>query len=144
MFALFIAYLLAVAAITLGPAPAPDETLGIVRATVTWLNAHGVGVSYDGVEFAANVVMFVPFGVFVRGLLPTRPALLVIAIGAVTSLGIECAQLLLPTRVSDPRDIVANTLGTWLGVGIRAGAARWHTARQRPDRDDIPTLSSPG
>ncbi|WP_421732403.1 VanZ family protein [Cellulomonas sp.] len=117
MFALFIAYLAAVAAITLGPAPAPDETLGVVRAAVTWLNAHGVGVSYEGVEFAANVVMFVPFGVFVGRLWPDVPWWQVIALGFGTSLVIECTQrTFLPTRIPDVRDLLANTAGVALGL----------------------------
>ncbi len=87
-------------------------------------------VTYDGVEFAANVVLFVPFG------------LLSIAWGArwwhgilgglATSLAIETWQLLfLPTRVADARDLVSNTLGAALGVGVALLLARWWVRSQQ-------------
>jgi len=127
-------YLLGVARVTLWPEPAPDDTFDIVRAVLDWLEAHGIPLSYAGLESAANVVMFVPFGILVGLLLPRRPPWTVIALGAGTSVAIELAQLaFLPSRVSDPRDVVANTLGAAVGVGLlRLWTARTTTAVEVP------------
>lgn len=74
-------------------------------------------ITLDRVEFAANVAMFVPLGVFavlwfgVRGWW-TAPLL-----GLAMSGAIELTQaLFLDTRVPDPRDLVANTLGAVIGM----------------------------
>ncbi|MDQ0424596.1 MULTISPECIES: VanZ family protein [Cellulomonas] len=122
-----VAYLAAVAAVTLSPAPADDGTLGAVRAAVAWLAAHGLPVTYLGVEAAANVVMFVPFGVLV-GLLVARPWAVVL-LGAATSALVETVQLALPTRVSTVQDVVMNTLGAAVGVAALALAARARARR---------------
>ncbi|MBB3158771.1 glycopeptide antibiotics resistance protein [Microbacterium proteolyticum] len=81
-------------------------------------------VTYSGVEFTANVAMFVPLGLLVvawggrwwHGILG----------GLVVSAGIETWQLLmLPGRVADVRDLVANTLGAALGIGAAVVFSRW-------------------
>lgn len=81
-----------------------------------------------GLEFLANIVMFAPLGLFIgllwwprwRGLLFTIPPLV--------SLGIETFQFLfLPNRGPQFEDIVANTLGGWLGLGGFALAFRIST-----------------
>ena len=64
-------YLLGVARMTLWPDFASPDELDALRSLVAWLTGHGVPVTYDGVEAAANVVMFVPFGVL-GGLLVSR------------------------------------------------------------------------
>ncbi|WP_448059166.1 VanZ family protein [Cellulomonas hominis] len=118
-----IGYLAAVVRITLWPEPADAETFGIVRRVIAALSRHGVPLTYAGVEAAANVVMFVPFGVLVSLVVPFpgrcrrwRVPLVVIA-GMVTSAVIELSQLLfLPTRVATIQDVALNTLGTALGV----------------------------
>ncbi|WP_456786649.1 VanZ family protein [Cellulomonas sp. P5_C5] len=117
--AALVVYLALVARITLWPEPAPDETFDLVRAALDLLRSLGLPLTYSGLEFAANIAMFVPFGVLVGLLTPPRRVWLVIGAGAATSVAIELAQLaFLPERVSDPRDVVANTLGTAIGVGL--------------------------
>lgn len=132
---LLVAYLLAVAAVTLGPAPADDGTLGLVRTLVARLADLGLPITYLGLEAVANVVMFVPFGVLV-GLLLDRPRWVVVLLGAVTSAAIETVQLALPTRVPTLQDVVLNTLGAALGVVVLElvlrGRAR-RTAQPEPD-----------
>jgi len=128
--ALLVAYLAAVAAVTLGPAPADTETLGAVRTVVAWLSDHGVPVTYLGVEAVANVVMFVPFGVLVGLLAPARAWWAVVLLGAATATLIETVQLWLPTRYPTVQDVVMNTLGAAVGVGVPAAVAHVRERRR--------------
>ena len=43
---------------------------------------------------------------------------LALAIGVAATLTIEFVQLFLPARFSDPRDLLANTLGTLAGIAL--------------------------
>lgn len=125
-----VVYLALVARLTLWPEVASDDVLDVVRETTDWLTGHGVPLSYDVVEAASNVLMFVPFGVLV-GLLVRRGPL-VVALGCALSVAIEtCQALFLPTRVADPRDVVMNTLGAVLGV-LLVPAVRQLRTRLRP------------
>ena len=65
--------------------------------------------------------MFVPLGFFASLLFPGRWALLAVPVLAAFSYAAETIQeSVLADRVSDPRDIVANTTGALLGalVGV--------------------------
>ena len=116
---LFALYLVGLARVTLWPRLADDDGFDLVRTVLSWLNSVGIGLTYSVTEFLANIALFVPFGILVSLLLPRRRAWTVVALGLATSAVIELAQLLfLPHRVADVRDLVANTLGTALGVGI--------------------------
>ena len=60
-----------------------------------------------------------PFGVLVPiafAELNVRTASLTVGLGFAVSLCIELAQLLIPGRVPDPRDLVSNTLGVAIGL----------------------------
>ena len=74
-------------------------------------------ITFDVVEVAANVAMFVPLGLLVvawRG-----PWWLALVLGVTVSSAIELTQLwFLPTRVADVGDVVANTLGAVIGLGL--------------------------
>jgi len=74
------------------------------------------GLSAADIEFAANVAMFVPVGMFFLLLLGRRQWWLAVLAGLVLTLGIEAAQQEIPGRVSDPRDVVSNGAGTAIGV----------------------------
>ncbi|MDQ0372105.1 VanZ family protein [Cellulomonas humilata] len=116
---LFALYLVGLARVTLWPELADDDGFDLVHTILEWLDSLGIGLTYSLTEFLANIALFVPFGILVSLLLPRRPAWLVVALGLATSAAIELAQLLfLPHRVADVRDLVANTLGTAVGVGI--------------------------
>ncbi|WP_028047250.1 VanZ family protein [Cellulomonas sp. URHE0023] len=126
-------YLALVARLTLWPAPAPSSSFDLVREVLAWLARVGVPITYAGLEAAANVVMFVPFGVLV-GLL-VRRGWLVVVLGLCLSAAIELTQLLLlPTRVPTVQDVVLNTLGAALGVlglqAVRSVKARRRVARR--------------
>ena len=80
-------------------------------------------ITFDRVEAAANVVMFVPVGLFFVLLFGRRLWWVAIIAGAAFSIGIEYVQLeFLPTRVADVRDVITNTSGTDHRRAARAGA----------------------
>ena len=123
-------YLLAVAWITLNPAPpdphrnpALDWLLGVFASVpaLAWID-------FRVTEFTANVLLFVPLGVLGTLLLGRWRWWLVLALGIATTLVIEFAQLFLPARFSDPSDLIANTLGTAVGIGV---VAAWAAAGSR-------------
>ncbi|KQR23604.1 VanZ family protein [Microbacterium sp. Leaf151] len=117
---------------TLRPTLVDPQVESVIWRLVRVLQSvPGLGwVTYDGVEFTANVAMFVPLGALIlvwrgrwwHGILG----------GLVLSAGIETWQLLfLPTRVADVRDLVANTLGAAIGVGTVVLFSRWGARSQQ-------------
>lgn len=97
------------------------EVLGLVRSVAQVISGVGLPfwLVFRVLEFSANIVMFVPFGVLVPlafGRLDGRVAWLTIAAGAGLSMAIELSQLVIPGRVSSVLDVVANTLGAAVGV----------------------------
>jgi glycopeptide antibiotics resistance protein len=117
--ALFVLYLLGLARLTLWPRLGDDDGFDLVHAVLSWIRSTGIALTYSAAELLANIALFVPFGILVSLLWPRRPAWVVVALGLATSAAIELTQLLfLPHRVSDVRDLVANTLGTAIGVAV--------------------------
>jgi glycopeptide antibiotics resistance protein len=116
---LSIGYLWAVAWMTLRAAPYGSDIAGALNRLLAWLaqRESTAWITFDRVEFGANVAMFVPLGVFavlwfgVRGWW-TAPLL-----GLLTSGAIELIQAtFLDSRVADVRDLIANTLGAVIGM----------------------------
>ncbi len=79
-------------------------------------------VSGDGhgpsalVEVLANVVLFVPLGLYLAALGARWKPLVIVG----TSVALEIAQFALATGSSDVTDVIVNTAGGLLGVGIAA------------------------
>jgi glycopeptide antibiotics resistance protein len=72
---------------------------------------------YAFVERSANVVLFVPLGLFVALLLPRRRWWIAALTGLAVSGAIETAQLLLlPARFATLDDVAMNTTGALLGA----------------------------
>jgi glycopeptide antibiotics resistance protein len=127
-------YLAAVAWITLNPAPGDPAGNPLLRSLLRAVSALPLLGWVDAAvaEFTANVLLFVPMGVLFTALLGPWRWWLAVAIGVGATLGIEFAQLFLPARFTDVRDLLANTFGTVLGVAAvllvtaarRSGAAR--------------------
>jgi glycopeptide antibiotics resistance protein len=125
-------YLGVVGWITLGPQPFDEGSDSFV-----WRLLHLLGrfpltdwVTYSFLEFWANVAMFVPVGLFFLLLLGRRRWWLAIVLGVVLTCAIEFVQMFLPDRVSDPRDILANSVGALVGVVV-ALVVTWPAAVRR-------------
>ncbi|HWU46564.1 MAG TPA: VanZ family protein [Humibacter sp.] len=113
-----LAYLGLVGWVTLGPQPFDDGTDGWLFSLLDFFSAHRVTdwITYDRLEFGANVAMFLPIGLFLLLLLGRRRWWLAILLGFALTVGIETAQLYIPGRVSDIRDVISNTTGALVGV----------------------------
>ena len=78
-----------------------------------------VWVDFHTLEFGANVAMFVPLGICVGLLLSRRKQWAGIFILPVISLAIELAQYwFLVNRLATVSDVIANSIGGWVGVAI--------------------------
>ncbi|CAN5252782.1 hypothetical protein BH09ACT1_BH09ACT1_28300 [soil metagenome] len=134
------AYLGLVAWITLGPQPVDTgNDYWLVRVLRLFADHRTTSwITYARVEFGANIAMFVPVGVFFLLLFGRRAWFVAMFAGFVLTCAIETAQLFLPTRVTDIRDIISNTLGAAIGVLlaliITAGKAREIRRRERQAR----------
>ena len=103
------AYLLFVGWVTLNPAPPNPARNELLLQLLKILP-----ISYDALEFTANIGMFVPIGALVAIL--SRHLWIGIVVGIALTCGIEFTQQFLPARFPDVRDLVANSLGALLGV----------------------------
>jgi glycopeptide antibiotics resistance protein len=113
-------YLLAVAAITLDPLPPDPHRNGLLEALLLVFARTPLlaWVTYDVVEFTANILLFVPMGLLLTLLFGRERWWLALALGVAATFTIEFVQLFLPARVSDTRDLLANTLGTIVGIAV--------------------------
>jgi glycopeptide antibiotics resistance protein len=130
---LFAGYLVAVGFVVWSPQP--REGVGIPELVARWvagLLALAYGPTFDVLEVAANVAMFVPFGVLALTAYRWMRVWSATLAGLVTSGVIEGVQLFLPTRYSTVSDLVANTAGALLGALLVAGVRRART-RSTPD-----------
>lgn len=114
-----VAVLVAVGCITLGPPDAVADARRAVMAGVELLAAPWPGAVHRGqVEAVANALLFVPVGALAALTLRRRGPVLPVLLGAGSSVLVELAQIAIPGRVPDPVDVVANTVGTALGVAL--------------------------
>lgn len=131
-----LAWTAIILAITLSPEQPTDG--GWVRDSLAWLAERGLPawVTYDVIEVAANVVLFIPFGLFLALCLrgsssavgayrdPTLfiwPTVLALSL----SLTIEFTQAtFLPARFATVSDLAANTAGALLGASLAVITAR--------------------
>lgn len=112
------AYLGFVGWVTLTPSSiAPTGSEFIVRVLARLQRYEELSwLTYNRAEFLANIALFVPVGLFLLLLVGSR-FWWVAGFGAfVMTAAIETAQRSIPGRVSDERDILANTAGALLGI----------------------------
>ncbi len=113
-------YLVFVGWVTLGPQPIDESNNGLIFKALRVFDRYEATswITYNTLEFTANIAMFFPIGLFLVLLFGRRLWWLAMALGCGITLAIETAQIFIPTRVSDPRDLVANSAGAILGVLI--------------------------
>ena len=111
------AYLAVVGWITLSPqAEARQE--GWLWRLALFFDRHAATewITFNLLEFVANVLLFLPFGVFFVLLFGRGRWWLAILLGVAMTLCIEFVQQFIPNRVSDPRDILSNSIGAVVGT----------------------------
>jgi glycopeptide antibiotics resistance protein len=116
---LTVAYLLALAIVTLTPSTSGERVFSLLGRLVAGLQSYerAEWISYSGAEFVANILVFVPLGVLLVLLFGRRHWFAVVVAGLLASCWIELAQSIwLGDRAGDPRDIASNTIGTVVGV----------------------------
>ena len=114
------AYLVFVAWLTLTPQPiGPDQEAFILRV-LDGLHRHGYAESldYNRLEFLANIALFVPVGMFLLLLFGAGGWWLAAICSFAMTFAIETAQLGIPGRVSDDRDLLANSIGALIGIAV--------------------------
>ncbi|WP_308121782.1 VanZ family protein [Actinotalea ferrariae] len=137
---LLAVYLLAVLRITQWPSFAEPGAFTGLAEVLAWLHARGLPTAVDValVEALANVAMLVPFGVLVP-LAGLRRTWLAVPLGCAFSIAIELAQLAFwPTRVATVQDVVMNTLGAAVGVGLLTLGRRYAAHVSTPEAGGAP------
>ena len=117
----FLVLLGLVLAITLSPTPVDQGRGAWVAAVLSVLHRIGVSESfgYSELETASNIVMFIPLGVVLALALPPARRWIGFVVLPLLSAVIECAQfVVLPRRYSSFGDVVANSIGGWIGVSL--------------------------
>ncbi|MBS1907077.1 MAG: VanZ family protein [Actinobacteria bacterium] len=134
---LLVPYAIWILLLTLLPAEEAGRVTGIVaviaRVAASW------GAPFDAVyavlEFAANIVLFAPLGMLLALAWRRASAVVLIAAGGAGSVAIELVQLAIPGRFSALSDVIANTLGTAVGVLLVRAIGRH---RRRPGEGGTP------
>ncbi len=121
--ALGVAWLLAVAFLTLQPAGMRLEEFGRIPELCLFCGTRGAG------DAILNVVMFVPLGLVLGG--RSRSLGAIMLVGAALSTGIELGQVFVPGRSSSPADVLWNGLGAGLGGLVHARIAARVSGRAR-------------
>ncbi|MHA7263980.1 VanZ family protein [Arthrobacter sp. TMN-37] len=116
-----------VAVVVLWRTPVDSGAANVLERWLRFLHTRGLpaAVDYGFIEFAANMAMFLPLGLFWFILAPRGWRWYGPLVGLGLSALIELAQLvLLPERFATPYDVLANGLGTFVGT-VLAWAALW-------------------
>ncbi|WP_207454587.1 VanZ family protein [Herbiconiux sp. SYSU D00978] len=113
-----VAYCLLVVVVLLWPTPVDAPLAGPLDRVIAALQRRGLGwVTYERIEFAANVALFAPIGLLGGMLVPRRAFVLPILLAAATSALFEFTQgALLADRTASALDVAANTIGATIGV----------------------------
>jgi len=118
----FLAYATTVVAVTL--LPIHRHAPGYWAGQPWWTVIHWIPGEVDTPSFVLNVIMLIPFGVFVPLLWRTADSVRRLALlAALSSAGIELSQFVLGVtlgsrRTVDVNDLIANTLGALIGLLI--------------------------
>ena len=127
LLALLVAYVVTLALIAFWPTHVDRDAgplLDAIERIFPW-------ATYRRIEFAANVALFVPFGMLLTLLMRSWP--LALCSGVAASLAIEFVQeVALPGRTASALDVLANSLGTAAGIGLAVLITRAAAQRRLP------------
>ena len=118
--------------LTMWPTPIDRGYESAIDRVLQILHNRGVPdwFGYRKFEFAANIVMFVPFGFFISLSLPFKYLWIALLAIPAFSLAIELTQsMFLDQRFSSTADVVANTLGGY--IGLLVATIFWVLVRNR-------------
>ena len=135
-----VAYLVALALIAYWPTPVDRGIDAGLFAVIRRLREQGLTVvTYGRIEFAANIALFVPFGLLLGALFRRGRRWIAFLLCVAGSAAIEAGQaLFLPGRFASLADILANSIGGAIGVLAIAVVSRIRSARST-DRADAHT-----
>lgn len=143
--ALLVAYALLLGFFLLVPSAAPpSDVLLQLRKVAERAGLPAPLTAGASVEFAANVLVFVPVLALVLLLRPRLRWIQGVALGFLVSLSVEVVQaLFLPARSATVSDVIANTIGAVLGASLgwwMRGSGRGWPGTRRGTRgfDDPP------
>ncbi|WP_456825346.1 VanZ family protein [Cellulomonas sp. P5_E12] len=109
------------AVLVLNPWHLQDALDGPIHRGLARLHSIGLPsiLNVHAAEFAANIALFVPLGLLGALLAPRRRWWVVLVALVALSIGIETVQAIgLPDRRSSARDVLGNSLGAAIGVGL--------------------------
>ncbi len=111
-------YLALVAWLTLTPQSYAAERISIIYRVLDAFHRRGylLGIDDSRLEFGANIALFVPVGMFLLLLFGQRLWWLALGASFAMTTAIEAVQRVIPGRVSDERDLLANGTGAVIGV----------------------------
>ncbi|GAA5202487.1 VanZ family protein [Microbacterium jejuense] len=128
----FVVYLALLAWVVLWKLEVPwgGDAAGLARPIklVPFVSSGDAGASAP-TELLINLVLFVPFGLFVGALVPAWSWVRAGAAALVASLVLETVQHLISTGSFDTTDLIVNTAGALAGWGIFALVRRRSGAR---------------
>jgi VanZ family protein len=129
-------YLAFVAWLTLTPQVDAAGHIAVIYRVLGALHRRGHLLTLEDteLEFLANIVLFVPVGMFLLLLFGTRLWWVALTASFAMTTSIEIAQRSIPGRVPDERDLVANGLGAVIGVLIALVLTLPATLRRRRRR----------
>jgi len=113
----------AVLAATMWPTPLDRGYESAIQRFLEVLHRNGVPTwfGYRKLEFTANICMFIPLGFFLLLALRRATLWVVVPVVPLVSAAIELTQAVaLAERFASPLDVVANTLGGYLGAAVAA------------------------
>ncbi len=134
---LTVAYLGFVGLVTLTPGEDQPDYAGLAARILARLERYPdlapltSRLSIERIEFLANIGLFLPLGVFLLLLVGTRLWFVALAAGIVLTSMIENIQRSVPGRVSDPRDVAANSIGMVIGIVLAVLLTLPATLRRR-------------
>lgn len=118
--ALGIPFAAGLALLTLSPTPVEDNAPTLIQTVLD--AAHNIGwtsLNFTSLELIANILVFLPVGIFAFIVLPRRVWPLALLVGPALSFLIEALQrLALPHRTSSATDVLANSAGATVGVAV--------------------------